>query len=142
MKLSHFQMETYHERAPAGNSRRQRRAVYSGQTRLASIKQIDDEYIALDQRGQVLGRFNSTIEAANAISRAAARGRIMMDTSRCDYLLAELRAASLRARLWQADIEAVGLALKAGLVEPEQALALLHDCDALYLVAPDDEGAS
>jgi hypothetical protein len=66
----------------------------------------------------------------------------MMDTSRCDYLLAELRAASLRARLWQADIEAVGLALKAGLVEPEQALALLHDCDALYLVAPDGEGAS
>jgi hypothetical protein len=67
--------------------------------------------------------------------------RIMMDTSRRDYLLAELRAASLRARLWQADIEAVGLALKYGLVEPEQALELLHDCDALYLVAPNEEGS-
>jgi hypothetical protein len=54
--------------------------------------------------------------------------------TRVDYLLAELRCASLRARLWQADIEAVGLALKGGLIEPEQALELLHDCDALHLV--------
>jgi hypothetical protein len=54
--------------------------------------------------------------------------------NRVDYLLAELRCASLRARLWQADIEAVGLALKGGLIEPEQALELLHDCDALHLV--------
>jgi hypothetical protein len=53
---------------------------------------------------------------------------------RVDYLLAELRAASLRARLWQADIEAVGLALKGGLIHPEQALELLHDCNALHLV--------
>jgi hypothetical protein len=42
--------------------------------------------------------------------------------TRVDYLLAELRCASLRARLWQADIEAVGMALKAGLIDPEQAL--------------------
>jgi hypothetical protein len=54
--------------------------------------------------------------------------------TRTDYLLAELRCASLRARLWQADIEAVGLALKGGLIEPEQALELLHDCDCLHLV--------
>jgi hypothetical protein len=54
--------------------------------------------------------------------------------SRVDYLLAELRCASLRARLWQADIEAVGLALKGGLVEPEQAIELLHDCDCLHLI--------
>jgi hypothetical protein len=53
---------------------------------------------------------------------------------RRDYLLAELRCAALRAKLWQRDIEAVGLALKAGLVEPEQALELLHGCDALHLV--------
>jgi hypothetical protein len=33
--------------------------------------------------------------------------------TRVEYLLAELRCASLRARLWQADIEAVGAALKA-----------------------------
>ena len=56
--------------------------------------------------------------------------------SRIDYLIAELRCASLRARLWQADIDAVGAALKAGLVEPEQALELLAGCGALDLVAP------
>jgi hypothetical protein len=31
-----------------------------------------------------------------------------------EYLLAELRCAALRARLWQADIEAVGVALRGG----------------------------
>jgi len=56
--------------------------------------------------------------------------------TRRDYLLAELRCASLRARLWQADIDAVGLALKAGLVEPEQALDLLADCDCLQFISP------
>jgi hypothetical protein len=55
---------------------------------------------------------------------------------RCSYLLQELRCASLRARLWQADIDAVGLALKAGLVTPEQALELLADCDCLQLIVP------
>jgi hypothetical protein len=56
--------------------------------------------------------------------------------SKQEYLLAELRCASLRARLWQSDIEAVGLALKAGLIEPEQALELLHECDCLELISP------
>jgi hypothetical protein len=56
--------------------------------------------------------------------------------SRIEYLLAEFRCASLRARLWQADIDAVGMALKAGLVSPEQALELLHDCDCLQLIEP------
>jgi hypothetical protein len=59
--------------------------------------------------------------------------------TRRDYLMAELRCASLRARLWQADIDAVGMALKAGLVEPEQALELLADCDCLQFVSPDNK---
>jgi hypothetical protein len=54
--------------------------------------------------------------------------------TRRDYLLAELRCAALRARLQQADIDAVGKALGAGLIEPEQALELLADCDCLALV--------
>jgi hypothetical protein len=58
----------------------------------------------------------------------------MNATDHRDYLLAELRCAASRARLWQHDIEAVGLALKGGLVTPEQALELLADCDALHLV--------
>ena len=65
------------------------------------------------------------------LGRAPDAGAAM---TRIDYLLAELRCALLRARLWQADIEAVGIALKNGLIEPEQALELLHNCDALHLV--------
>jgi hypothetical protein len=61
--------------------------------------------------------------------------------NRVDYLLAELRCAAIRARLMQADIEAVGLALKGGLVEPEQALELLADCDCLHLVSLPKEKA-
>jgi hypothetical protein len=61
--------------------------------------------------------------------------------TRRDYLITELRCASLRARLWQADIDAVGLALKAGLVEPEQALELLADCDCLHLVGVRERAA-
>jgi len=62
--------------------------------------------------------------------------------SRVDYLLAELRCAVLRARLWESDITAVALALKNGLVTPEQALALLHECEALHLlVAPSNWNA-
>jgi hypothetical protein len=56
--------------------------------------------------------------------------------TRREYLLAELRCAALRARLRTQDIEAVGLALKGGLIEPEQALELLADCDCLQLISP------
>ena len=58
---------------------------------------------------------------------------------RCEYLLAELRAAALRARLWQADIDAVGLALKAGLISPDQAVEHLSDCGLLRLLAVREE---
>jgi hypothetical protein len=61
---------------------------------------------------------------------------------RIDYLLAELRCASLRARLWQADIEAVGVALKAGWIDPEQAAEALADCDCLHLVGSVREEAA
>ena len=51
-----------------------------------------------------------------------------------NYLLAELRCASLRLRLEQSDIEAIALALKGGLITPDQAIVLLDDCNALRLV--------
>jgi hypothetical protein len=56
-----------------------------------------------------------------------------------EYLLAELRAAALRARLWQADIDAVGLALKADLISPDQAVEHLSDCGLLRLLAVREE---
>jgi hypothetical protein len=58
---------------------------------------------------------------------------------RREYLLAELRAATLRARLWQADIDAVGLALKAGLISADQAVEHLADCGVLCLVGLREE---
>jgi hypothetical protein len=42
----------------------------------------------------------------------------------------------------QADIDAVGMALKSGLIEPEQALELLADCDCLQLISPKAESAA
>ena len=51
-----------------------------------------------------------------------------------NYLLAELRCASLRLRIERSDIDAIGLALKGGLITPDQAIALLDDCDVLRRV--------
>jgi hypothetical protein len=56
-----------------------------------------------------------------------------------EYLLAELRAAALRARLWQADIDAIGLALKAQLISPDQAVEHLSDCGLLRLLGLREE---
>jgi hypothetical protein len=58
----------------------------------------------------------------------------MSSADQRDYVLAELRCAVMRARLWQADIEAVGIALRSGLIDPDQALELLAECGALHLV--------
>jgi hypothetical protein len=55
------------------------------------------------------------------------------DTDDRAYLLAELRAASARARLWQCDIDAIGIALKAGAITVEQALTELQHTGALHL---------
>jgi hypothetical protein len=59
-----------------------------------------------------------------------------------DYLLAEMRCAAIRAKLWQNDITAIGLALKANFIDADNALAHLADCGALRLVAPSSIFAS
>ena len=58
------------------------------------------------------------------------------EKERAEYLLAELRCASLRAQLMQADIDATALALRGGLITAEQAAELLHDCDVLRYIGP------
>jgi hypothetical protein len=63
----------------------------------------------------------------------------MSSADQRDYVLAELRCAVMRARLWQADIEAVGIALRSGLIDPDQALELLAECGALHLVGGGQE---
>ena len=53
-----------------------------------------------------------------------------------EYLLAEMRCAALRARIVAHDIDAIGVALKGGLVTADQAVDLLTECDAIRLVMP------
>jgi hypothetical protein len=62
----------------------------------------------------------------------------MTDTSSgfTGYLIAELRCAALRAKLWQNDITAIALALKGGLISADSAVEHLRDCGVLRLVAP------
>jgi len=59
-----------------------------------------------------------------------------MTQSYTEYVLSELRCAALRTRLAQADIDAVGLALRGGLVTADQAIEILGDCDCLQYVQP------
>ncbi len=53
-----------------------------------------------------------------------------------EYVLAELRCAIMRARLAALDIETAGIALRAGMIEPDVALEWLRDAGALDYVAP------
>jgi len=58
-----------------------------------------------------------------------------------EYILSELRAASLRARLLSSGIDAIGVALKGGLVSADQALVLMNGVDLLRVIGErtDDE---
>ena len=53
-----------------------------------------------------------------------------------EYLLAEIRCAAIRAKLMANDLTAIGIALRAGLIDPDNALEHLADCNVLRLVAP------
>jgi hypothetical protein len=46
------------------------------------------------------------------------------------YVLAEIRCATLRARLAAIDLDAIGLALKGGLITPFQAIQHIEEADA------------
>ena len=50
------------------------------------------------------------------------------------YVLAEFRCAFIKARLAQLDIEAVALALKHGILTPQQAVAMFWDSDAVHFL--------
>jgi hypothetical protein len=62
--------------------------------------------------------------------------------SKTEYLLSELRCAALRARLWQADIDTIGLALKGGFISPDQAVEHLSNCGVLHLLGSREEMAA
>ncbi|MEY2393657.1 MAG: hypothetical protein QOF94_2 [Acidobacteriaceae bacterium] len=51
-----------------------------------------------------------------------------------EYLLAEFRCVLLKAKLAQRDIEAVAIALKFGIVTPEQAVGMFWDSEAVHFL--------
>ena len=62
------------------------------------------------------------------------------ESSRRDYIKAQLRCAHARLRLAMLDVEAVGLALNAKLITAEQAVLMLWDTDVLhYFLPPKDD---
>jgi hypothetical protein len=61
--------------------------------------------------------------------------------NRREYLLAELRCAALRARLVAAEIENIGVALKAGEMDEDLALAILIQEGLAAWCSPRLEGA-
>jgi hypothetical protein len=67
--------------------------------------------------------------------------RASVRNSPYEYLIQEFRCAVLRARLEAADLEAIGLALKAGLISAEQALENAADCNCLRWIQPTDNPA-
>lgn len=52
-----------------------------------------------------------------------------------DFMLAELRCAALRSRLITAEIDSIGVALRAEVINTDEAIAWLHECGALQFVA-------
>jgi hypothetical protein len=91
----------------------------------------------VDLLGSNIDHLNSQTSAraqAVPVHPAAQNGGPPMNYT--DYLLAELRCAALRARILASDVDAIGLALKNGLVTPDQAVDLMADSGVLQFVVP------
>ena len=48
---------------------------------------------------------------------------------------------AVRARLWVNEIDAIGAALRAGWIDPDEAIAAIADSGCLHLLAPAEERA-
>jgi len=64
----------------------------------------------------------------------------MSDDTHKEFLLSALRAASLRAKLFDAEINSIGIALRENMVTPEQAVKWIKDIGALESIGtiPDE----
>ncbi len=54
--------------------------------------------------------------------------------NRREFVLAALRAAALRAKAMEADLNTIGIALKGNLIPPETAVKWVRDADLSFLV--------
>ena len=89
---------------------------------------------AAEREPHTIDRPSSTIKVSSTTpSEPVATSR----DYRTAYLLAELRCAALRARLAACEIDAIGIALRSGMIDPDTAVAWLHDCNVLdYATSP------
>jgi hypothetical protein len=53
-----------------------------------------------------------------------------------EFLLAALRAGSLRCKLFDAELTSIGVSLKHDMISPEIAVKWIRDMDLMWLVAP------
>jgi len=51
-----------------------------------------------------------------------------------EFLLSALRAASMRAKMMECDINTIGVALKANLIGPETAVQWIRDAGLMWMV--------
>jgi hypothetical protein len=51
-----------------------------------------------------------------------------------EFILAKMRCAVLRSRLFQTEIESIGVALRGGLIDSDCALSWLNDINALEII--------
>ena len=59
------------------------------------------------------------------------------EEGRVSFVLAQLRCAALRARLSACEIDAIGVALRGGMIDADIAVAWLHECGLLdYATSP------
>lgn len=64
----------------------------------------------------------------------------MSEESHREFLLSALRAASLRAKLFDVELTSIGIALRENMVTPEQAVKWIRDIGALESIGmiPDE----
>ena len=73
-------------------------------------------------------RAAALIAPENKPSTARAQAPARRPLSNREYLLADIRIARQHAALWQSQLDALGIALKANLITPEMAVAELRSC--------------
>jgi hypothetical protein len=65
----------------------------------------------------------------------------MSEEPQKEFLLAALRAASLRAKMYEVEINSIGVALKGGLITGEDAISWMREIGAMHMLAMVAESA-
>lgn len=58
------------------------------------------------------------------------------DLEHKEFLLSALRAATLRCKMWEAEINTIGVALRYDMVGPDMAVKMMRDVNLLWMIEP------